>query len=218
MNRFDYTVFIVEDDPVVRDKLGILLGASGYRAAFFPDAESFLAAWQASWQGCLLLDIHLPGMDGLTLQECLADRGADLPVIIMTASGDVDAARRAFRAGALDFLEKPLSKHCLLQAIGESFSRQANAASLRAQQAAVDARLQDLTPREREVLALVVQGRQNREVAADLGISPRTVEVHKARLMHKLGAGSVPDLVRLTLGSTGALEGRAVPISNAPIR
>lgn len=199
MTRPEYTVFIVEDDPRIRDSLGILLGAAGYRAAFFADAEAFLAARRSEWRGCLLLDIHLPGMDGLTLQQHLADAGTGPPVVVMTASGDVATARRAFRAGAVDFLEKPLSRTCLLRAIEEAFARQTEDDQRAHQQAAIDARLHHLTPREREVLARVVSGRQNREVAEDLGISPRTVEVHKARLMQKLGVGSVPDLVRLTL-------------------
>ena len=194
------TVFIVDDDPSVRDALGLLLGVHDYRLAVFADADSFLRALKPHWHGCLLLDIRMPGMDGLSLQKKLLELGCDLPVVIMTGHGDVDSAREAFRAMAVDFLEKPLDGTHLLAAIAEAFERQRQAADAAASRSQIQRRLDGLTPREREVMARVVAGRHNREIAAELAISPRTVEVHKARMMDKLGVASVAELVRLSLG------------------
>ena len=194
------TVFIVDDDSSVRDALGLLLGIHDYRLALFADADSFLKALKPHWHGCLLLDIRMPGMDGLTLQKRLLELGCDLPVVIMTGHGDVDSAREAFRAMAVDFLEKPLDGARLLAAIAEAFERQRQAADAAASRSQIQRRLDGLTPREREVMARVVAGRHNREIAAELAISPRTVEVHKARMMDKLGVASVAELVRLSLG------------------
>ncbi len=193
------TVFIVDDDPSVRDALGLLLGVHDYRLAVFADADSFLEALKPHWCGCLLLDIRMPGMDGLALQKKLLELGCDLPVVIMTGHGDVDSAREAFRALAVDFLEKPLDGARLLAAIAEAFERQRQAADAAASRSQIQRRLDGLTPRAREVMARVVAGRHNREIAAELAISPRTVEVHKARMMDKLGVGSVAELVRLSL-------------------
>lgn len=194
------TVFIVDDDPSVRDALGLLLGVHDYRLAVFADADSFLEALKPHWRGCLLLDIRMPGLDGLTLQKKLLELGCDLPVVIMTGHGDVDSAREAFRAMAVDFLEKPLDGARLLAAIAEAFERQRRAADAALSRDQIQRRLDGLTPREREVMARVVAGLHNREIAAELAISPRTVEVHKARMMDKLGVGSVAELVRLSLG------------------
>ena len=194
------TVFIVDDDPSVRDALGLLLGVHDYRLAVFADADSFLKALKPHWRGCLLLDIRMPGMDGLALQKKLLELGCDLPVVIMTGHGDVDSAREAFRAMAVDFLEKPLDGARLLAAIAEAFERQRRAADAALSRDQIQRRLDGLTPREREVMEHVVAGRHNREIAAALAISPRTVEVHKARMMDKLGVASVAELVRLSLG------------------
>ncbi len=194
------TVFIVDDDPSVRDALGLLLGIHDYRVAMFADADSYLRAFKPHWRGCLLLDIRMPGMDGLTLQRTLLDQGAALPVVIMTGHGDVDSARAAFRAQAVDFLEKPIDEGRLLAAIGEAFSRQRETLDAAASRDQARRRIDGLTQREREVMERVVAGRHNREIAAELAISPRTVEVHKARMMDKLGVASVAELVRLSLG------------------
>lgn len=194
------TVFIVDDDPSVRDALGLLLGIHDYRVAMFADADSYLRAFKPHWRGCLLLDIRMPGMDGLTLQRTLLDQGASLPVVIMTGHGDVDSARAAFRAQAVDFLEKPIDEGRLLVAIGEAFSRQRETIDAAASRDQARRRIDGLTQREREVMERVVAGRHNREIAAELAISPRTVEVHKARMMDKLGVASVAELVRLSLG------------------
>ena len=193
------TVFIVEDDPSVRDALGLLLGLQGLAVALFADAESFLAARRPDWYGCLLIDIRMPGMDGLTLQKRLLESGCWLPVIVMTGHGDVDSARQAFLAQAVDFLEKPIDHDRLMRAIEEAFARQRSQRDNQDRNAESASLLATLTPREREVMEQVVAGRHNREIARQLGISPRTVEVHKARLLVKLRAGSIADLVRLSI-------------------
>ncbi|WP_312439844.1 response regulator [Janthinobacterium sp.] len=193
------TVFIVDDDPAVRDALGLLLGVRGYRTALFSCAEDFLQGWQRAWAGCLLLDIRMSGMDGLSLQRRLQELDCLLPVIIVTGHGDVNLARQAFKAQASDFLEKPFDHDKLLAAIEEAFSREAAVrGQLRRQQEGLNL-LGALTPREREVMQLVVTGRHNRDIGPALGISVRTVEVHKARLMDKLGVDNVADLVRISM-------------------
>lgn len=194
-----YTVFIVDDDPSVRDALGLLLGLQGYSVAMFGDAESFLAARQADWLGCALIDIRMPGMDGLTLQRRLREFGCNIPVIIMTAHGDVESARQAFRSLAVDFLEKPIDQTRLYAAIEDAFSQQATTKVSENGQAEFFRLLKTLTLREMEVMELVVEGRHNREIAELLAISARTVEVHKARVMVKMHATSVADLVRMCL-------------------
>jgi len=194
-----YTVFIVEDDPSVRDALGLLLGLQGYAVAIFGDAESFLAARKADWRGCALIDIRMPGMDGLALQRQLRDSGSDMPVIIMTGHGDVDSARDAFRSQAVDFLEKPIDQTKLFAAIEEALTRQVSTHESETRQNDFSRLVATLTPREKEVMELVVGGRHNREIAELLGISARTVEVHKARMMAKLQVAGVPDLVRMSL-------------------
>ncbi len=199
MRPSGYTIFIVEDDQSVRDSLGLLLGLRGYCVALFADAESLLKAYRPEWCGCLLIDIRMPGMDGLALQKRLMETGCRMPAIVMTGHGDVESAREAFRAEAVDFLEKPIDHAKLMNAIEEAFSRQTVAQNSASQHTEFDRLVAALTRREREVMELVVAGRHNREIAESLGISARTVEVHKARMMTKLRVGSVPDLVRLRL-------------------
>lgn len=200
MNDHQHTVFIVDDDAAVRDSLSLLLGVLDYRVAVFGDAESFLKAYKSTWQGCVLMDIRMPGMDGLTLQKHLQTQGSTLPVIIMTGHGDVASAREAFRAQAVDFLEKPLDQKKLLAGIVEAFKHMPAQVESSEDNSATQQRFAQLTPREIEVMDRVVAGRHNREIAVELGISPRTVEVHKARMMDKLGVGHVADLVRLRMG------------------
>ena len=193
------TVYIVDDDPSVRDALGLLLSVKGYRTAVFANGEGFLNAWQSDWIGCLLIDIRMPGMDGLTLQKKLADLSCHLPVIIITGHGDASLARQAFKASAIDFLEKPFDDEKLIDAIVEAFSREEMVLNEMQSSDRLSQVLKDLTPREREVMDLVVTGKHNREIAPALGISVRTVEVHKARLMAKLAVSSIPDLVRISM-------------------
>jgi len=193
------TVYIVDDDAAVRDALGLLLSVRGYRTAVFANGEGFLNAWQSDWVGCLIIDIRMPGMDGLTLQKRLVELNCHLPVIIITGHGDAGLARQAFKASAIDFLEKPLDDEKLIDAIVEAFRREETALNEMQRGERLLQVLKELTPREREVMDLVVTGKHNREIAPALGISVRTVEVHKANLMAKLGISSVPDLVRISM-------------------
>ncbi|GJI96130.1 DNA-binding response regulator [Duganella caerulea] len=195
----DLTVFIVDDDPSVRDALSLLLGVRGYRTAMFASGEAFLQAWQPAWRGCMLIDIRMSGMDGLSLQMELRRRDCRIPVIIMSGHGDVSMARAAFKADAVDFLEKPVDDGKLIAAIDEALARARSVHTEQQRRSRSDTLLSELTPREREVMELVVMGRHNREIGPALGISVRTVEVHKARLMAKLGVDNVADLVRITM-------------------
>jgi FixJ family two-component response regulator len=188
-------VFIVDDDASVRDALSLLLSLRGYTTATFASAEDFLGALQSNWRGCVVADIRMPGMSGLELQRILRERGPTLPVIVMTAHGDVAAARQAFLADAVDFIEKPFDGEQLLAAIESALTGLRSVGA--AQAAAAAAALGPLSAREREVMALMVKGLHNRRIAEELGISPRTVEVHKARVMEKLGVRNLVDLVRL---------------------
>ena len=195
------TVYIIDDDASVRDSLALMLGLGGYRTALFPDAESFLAAWRADWVGCVVTDLRLPGLSGIQLQEALRERSSPLPVVVITAHGDVPSARSAFRAEAIDFLEKPFDDAQLRAAIETAFALEEKRLE-RERTRREDARkLERLTPREREVLERAAQGLHAKEIAAGLGISPRTVEVHKTRIMEKLGVRNVAELVRFTLGA-----------------
>lgn len=195
----DLTVFIVDDDPSIRDALGLLLSVRGYRTAMFASGEDFMKAWHQDWMGCLLIDIRMPGMDGLTLQKRLIELDCHLPVIVITGHGDVNLARQAFKANASDFLEKPFDDAKLINAIEEAFLKEETALKNKRHRDTASQLLDELTPREREVMALVVTGKHNREIGPSLGISVRTVEVHKARLMTKLGVGNVADLVRIAM-------------------
>jgi two-component system, LuxR family, response regulator FixJ len=185
------TVFIVDDDASVRDALSLLLSLRGYATAMFATAEDFLAALKPQWRGVVLADIRMPGMSGLDLQNALAQHPARLPVIIITAHGDIAAARQAFKAGAVDFLEKPFDHERLVRAIDEALG--AFPADLRT----AGKPTPTLSPREKEVLAFIVDGLDNRTVGERLAISPRTVEVHKARIMAKLGASNLVELIRI---------------------
>ena len=195
-------IYIVDDDTAVRDSVGILLRLHGYAPVSFATGEEFLAAIDKDGLrtgGVILLDLRLPGISGAQVQTELAARGIRWPIVMLTAHGDVTSARNALKAGASDFIEKPIQENVLLGALAHAASQQREADSDAARKADVERRLARLTPREREVLAMVVEGRHNREVAQVLGISPRTVEVYKARVMDKLDVDRLPDLIRLTL-------------------
>lgn len=198
------TVYIVDDDPSVLDSLVVLLGLQGFRTRAFPGANYFLESLSTEWAGCALVDLRMPGMSGLELQREMAARGIRLPVVIISAHGDLSAARAAFKSGAVDFLEKPLDNMQLKQALSSAFERDARQRAREAHSARIAALLNRLTARERTVLDAVVAGRHNREIAAVLGISARTVEVYKSRLMAKLEVERVPDLVRLLSDKDGA--------------
>lgn len=197
------TVFVVDDDPAVRDSLALLLGLEGFSVALFADAEDFLRAWRPEWAGCVVADLRLPGRSGIELQAELQRRGSALPFVVITAHGDVPTARAAFRARAVDFLEKPFDHAQLRRAIETGFALEERRLE-RAQASARDAALlATLTPREREVLEHAARGLHAREIAAALGISPRTVEVHKAHIMSKLGVRNVAEMVRFALAGGG---------------
>jgi len=210
VNMHRDTVFIVDDDASVRDALSLLLSLHGHATATFASAEDFLAALQPGWRGCVVLDIRMPGLSGLELQQRLLDVAPALPVVMITAHGDVAAARQAFLAHAVDFIEKPFDAEQLLGAIrsalagghgtqgGRAGAAGAHGAPPAGAAPARDAgtALATLSAREREVMALLVQGLHNRRIAEELGISPRTVEVHKARVLDKLGVNNVVELVR----------------------
>jgi two-component system, LuxR family, response regulator FixJ len=194
------TVFVVEDDAAVRESLLLLLGLRGCAARGFDSAESFLAAVRPDSSGCLLLDLRMPGKSGLELQALLAERGIELPVIIVTAHGDVSAARTAFMAGAVDFLEKPVDETALFAAIAQALARDRDRRDADDAAATVAARIARLSGREREVMWLVADGHPNREIGAVLGLSPRTVEIYKARMMEKLQVRGLADLLRVLTG------------------
>ena len=194
------TVYVVDDDADVRDSLRLLLSASDFRVEVFDSAHAFLEHAHAA-HACLVTDVRMPGMDGLALQEELSRRGETLPVIIMTGHGDVPLAVRAMRAGAIDFLEKPFDGEALLASVDRALARRSEDLSRGAAAEAAAGHLAHLTEREREVMDLLVLGKANKVIAFELDISPRTVEIHRARVMEKTGAKSLADLVRLALAA-----------------
>jgi two-component system, LuxR family, response regulator FixJ len=192
-------VFIVDDDEAVRASLRLLLKSVGLAATALGSAQEFLASHDASQPGCLLLDIRMPGMSGLELQQQLNLRGAIMPVIFITGHGDVPMAVEAMKHGAFDFLQKPFRDQELLERVQRALAKdQENRVAL-SQHSKIRARLESLTPREREVLELMTRGMPNKVMAADLGISQRTVEIHRARVMEKMAASSLAQAVRMLM-------------------
>lgn len=194
------SVFIVEDDASVRESLLLLLRLKLFRAVAFESADRFLEEVTPDSPGCLLLDLRMKGMSGLELQARMAERGFRMPIIIISAHGDVSAARTAFKAGAIDFLEKPLDPPTLLAAVRVALDRDRDVRTQEEATAATREKLARLSGREREVLWLVADGYQNRDIAVQLGVSPRTVEIYKARMMEKLQVRRLPDLLRAVQG------------------
>jgi two-component system response regulator FixJ len=197
------TVHIVDDDPGVRDALRVLLETAGFAVRTHDDAAAFLAVAGAA-SGCVLTDVRMPGIDGLELQVRLDRQGVRLPVIVMTGQGDIPLAVRAMQAGAVDFLEKPVAGERLLSAIERALVESRRRQDIAAASARAADSLAKLTPREREVLHLLVAGLPNKAVANRLGASPRTIEVHRARVFEKLQVRSLPELVRIVLAATSA--------------
>lgn len=195
----DAIVYIVDDDAAVRDSLALLLGLRGYATQSFATAEAFLEAVDAQHAGCVLLDLRMPGMDGLAAQARMAARGITMPIIVLTAHGDAASARASLKAGAFDFLEKPADEALLVKTIEAALAAAAEARASAERREAFLWRLGRLTPREREIFDHIVRGRHNREIAVDLAISPRTVEVHKARLMDKLGVDRMAEMYRMAM-------------------
>ena len=193
------SVYIVDDDPGIRRSLALWLGFRNLPTRDFDSAEHFLAAIDASARGCVIVDVQLSGMDGLQLQATLAHRGIALPLLFLTGHGDVPTVRTALKAGAFDFLEKPVDNERLVELVAAALREDERRWSAGVETQRRRERIERLTPRERQVMELVVAGRHNREIAADIGISARTVEVYKARLMDKLDVRRVADLVRFAL-------------------
>ncbi len=191
------TVFVVDDDQAVRRFLCGLIASVDLRVEAYASAREFLDAYEPGQPGCLLLDIRMPGMSGLELQKELAERAIDLPVIILTGHGDVQVAVHAMKAGAVDFIEKPFNNELLLDRIQKAVAEGVEADSTRARQDEIMGRVELLTPRERQVLDMVVAGETNKGVARRLDISDKTVEIHRARVMEKMQAKSLADLVKM---------------------
>ena len=198
------TVYIVDDDDAIRSALRLLLKSVGLAAATVPSAQEFLATYDPQQPGCLILDVRMPGMSGLELQQQLNLRGTIIPVIFITGHGDVPMAVEAMQQGAFDFLQKPFRDQDLIERIQRALAKdQTGRAELR-ERVRIKERLESLTAREREVLGLVTSGKPNKIMAADLGVSQRTVEIHRARVMEKMGASSLAQLVRMVLDLKGA--------------
>jgi two-component system response regulator FixJ len=195
-------VYLVDDDDAIRRSAAFMLKTSGFIVETFESGVIFLKSVKELTPGCILLDVRMPEIDGLEVQRALRERGTTMPVIVMTGHGDVTVAVSAMKEGATDFIEKPFEKVVLISAIEDAFVQVARAdnGSLRATEAAV--RLKILTPREREVLNGLVQGLPNKTIAYDLGISPRTVEIHRANLMTKLGVRSLSEALRIAFAAS----------------
>ena len=193
----DPTVYVVDDDASIRDALSLLISLKGLRAAVYATAEDFLGVYDVNSRGCLLTDLKMPGMSGLDLQATLRDKGVNLPVVVLSAHGDVSTRRSALKNGALNFLEKPVDDDVLIDVLRNAVRIDEERHRTVSDRERTAARLNRLTAREREVLDLLSQGLQHREIAERLAISPRTVEVYKARMMEKLQCRTLAEVVRV---------------------
>ena len=193
----DPTVFVVDDDAAIRDALSLLISLKGLRASVFSSAEDFLAVYDSSWRGCLLTDLKMPGMNGLELQTTLRQKGITLPIVVLTAHGDVSTTRTALKNGAVDFLEKPVDDDLLADVLMNAIRIDKERHRAHVQETQTATLLRQLTSRERAVLELLADGLQHREIAERLAISPRTVEVYKARMMGKLQCRTLAEVVRI---------------------
>lgn len=194
-------VHIIDDEDAIRRSASFMLKTSGYMVETWPNGIAFLKEVRHVEEGCILLDVRMPEMDGLEVQQALNERGITMPVIVLTGHGDVTIAVRAMKGGAVDFLEKPFEKAVLISAIEAAFGRLASAGSQAARAAEAEIVLGALTPRERDVLEGLAKGLPNKTIAYDLGISPRTVEVHRANLMSKLEVRSLSDALRIAFAA-----------------
>jgi two-component system, LuxR family, response regulator FixJ len=194
-------VHLIDDEEALRRSVGFLLRTSGYDVTAWSSGVEFLKQARQVPTGCILLDVRMPEMDGLSVQQALAERGVAMPVIILTGHGDISMAVAAMKQGAMDFLEKPFEKAALLRAIETGFERLENEAAFRLRAQEAEVRMAVLTEREREVLEGLARGLPNKTIAYDLDISPRTVEVHRANLMVKLNARSLSDALRLAFSA-----------------
>jgi FixJ family two-component response regulator len=192
------TVFVVDDDASVRGALARLLHSAGYQTETFASAEGFLAQSRFDAPACILLDVRMPGLNGLELQQALAAADRQLPIVFITGHGDVPMSVRAMKAGAEDFLPKPFDDEELLKAVAQALNKSQREQNERTEVAEIRKRLSSLTPREREVLCHVVAGQLNKQIASDLRIAEKTIKVHRARVMEKMGASSLAGLVAMT--------------------
>lgn len=194
-------VHLVDDEDAIRRSAGFMLKSSGYRVRLFASGVELVRQARSLEPGCILLDIRMPGMDGLEAQQALREQGVALPVIIMTGHGDISVAVRAMKAGAIDFIEKPFEKEVLLSALDQGFARLRNAERYREKAEEAELRIASLTPRERDVLEGLAQGLPNKTIAYNLGLSPRTVEIHRANLMQKLSVHSLSEALRIAFAA-----------------
>jgi FixJ family two-component response regulator len=193
-----FTVYLVDDDPGVLKALSRLLRAGGYDVRPYSSPQLFLAEHDAAAPGCAVLDVSMPGLDGMELQRALAaSAGSHRPVVFVTAKGDIPTSVRAMKAGAIDFLTKPVKEKDLFEAIARAEARDAELRRLHSELGSIQAKFDNLTPREREVLVHVVAGRLNKQIASELGTVEKTIKVHRGRMMEKLGVRTVADLVRM---------------------
>jgi FixJ family two-component response regulator len=207
------TVYLVDDDPSILRALARLLRAGGHQVSAFRSPQEFLAQHDADAPGCVVLDLAMPGLNGLELQTALSAAGCQRPIVFLSGHGDVPSSVRAMKAGAVDFLTKPVSEGDLLAAIQRAIERDQTMRRARAELQAIGERLNTLTPREREVLRHVVSGQLNKQIAADLGTVEKTVKVHRSRVMEKMGVRSLADLVRMAerVGIAAALSDQDSP-------
>lgn len=194
-------IYIVDDEPAIRRSAAFLLRTTGYAVRAYESGDEFLKAAPSLEPGCVLLDIRMPGIDGLQVQAGLRECGIAMPVVVMTGHGDVSLAVQAMKAGAIDFLEKPVEKAAMLNAVAAAMVRLENADRHLEDRAEAEVRIAALTAREREVLEGLAKGHPNKTIAYDLAISPRTVEVHRANLMHKLRVTSLSDALRIAFAA-----------------
>lgn len=194
-------VFVVDDDQAIRSSLKWLIESVGLRVETYATADEFMRSYYPGRAGCLMLDVRMPGMSGLELQEHFAKHDILIPIIIITGHGDVPMAVRAMKSGAIDFIEKPFNDELLLESIRNALVLDVRQRETQAQRAEIAARLAHLTPREHEVMEMVTEGRSNKEIATGLGVSAKTVEAHRARVMEKMEAGSLAELVRMVIAA-----------------
>lgn len=199
MTKNKQTVFIVDDDEPVRGALQLLMKSVGHDAKTFATGDEFLAACSPGIPGCLILDIRMPGMSGLELQEKLHQQGVNIPIIFITGHGDVPMAVEAMKQGALEFLQKPFREQDLVDRVNEALEKDESASKFALQRTEIEPRIAKLTPRERQIMDMIVQGKANKVIAIDLGVSQRTVETHRTRIMRKMQAKSLAELVRMAV-------------------
>jgi FixJ family two-component response regulator len=216
VNAISTVVYIVDDDPEVRRALSRLLRAAGYTARAFGSAGEFLGSGEAHLSaGCIILDLAMPGLNGLELQECLSASGCHRPIIFLTGNGDISKSVRAMKAGAVNFLTKPVDEGELLSAVEEALRLDATERAAWSTRASVSERLETLTRRERQVFEQVVAGKLNKQIAAELGIVEKTIKVHRARVMRKMQATSLVELVHLA--SLAGVDSWSAPVEPLPV-